>query len=251
MADISGFLAHVSLFRSLKQGEQVRLLGYYLQHWKSMPRFSASDIKDLYAAARYPTPSNVPAVLANERKAKRLLHDKNGYYLTVDSDTILETTHIGIAAVRQSAVKTAQNLRDLIPKLTSADGASYLDEAVKCFEAECYRAAIVMSWALCYDHVLAFILADRARVSDCNNFLSARKMKISAITSRDDFAELKESDVLEMCRITGVIGKTVSKTLKQCLDIRNDYAHPSGKQLSVPKAEAFIEDIVNNVIVRL
>lgn len=251
MASIEDFLGHVGNFHTLKQGEQVRLLTFYQQRWGGQRGISATDIKALYGKARYPLPSNASAVLANEAKAKRMIHDSHGYHLTAQSEKELSATYTGIGTPRHPSIEVAQNLRQLVPKIRSSDGAAFLTEAVTCFEASCYRAAVVMSWALCYDHLLNHILNDPGHIANCNSYLSSRKMKVGSVRRREDFQELKESEVLDMCRVAGVTTKAVSKTLKQCLDVRNDYAHPSGQSITVSKAEAFIEDVVNNAIARL
>lgn len=251
MAQVATFINDISEFGRLTQGRQVRLLAYYLHTREGKSRFTIEDIARLYVEARYASPKNLNQVLINESSAKRLLRDQAGYYLTAPSEQKLESEFPGIKSVRPASQQASTSLRNVIVKVTSPVAVDYLEEAVTCFESQCFRASIVMSWAVCFDHLLDFIWGEPGRLSACNAYLSARKLKIRAITNREDFQELKESEVLDMCRIADITGKALSKTLKRCLDTRNDYAHPSGLQISVSKAESYIEDIVNNAILKL
>jgi len=50
----------------------------------------------------------------------------------------------------------------------------YLVEALNCYRAKCYRAAILMTWNLAYDHLLHWLLADAARIKRFNTKLPSK-----------------------------------------------------------------------------
>ena len=104
-----------------------------------------------------------------------------------------------------------------------------------------------MVWLLTIDHLYEYIL--NGKISD---FISAlRRANISkSIHSKDDFGELKESQFIEICKSSGIISNDVRKILDTKLGIRNSFAHPSNIKLPKSKALEFIEDLVENVILK-
>lgn len=249
MADLSSYLERVPGFEQLPQASQVAILGYFIHAWLRQDRFAVGNLRDLYAEAKCAAPRNISDVIARLRSAKRVLQDKRGYYLSASTEREIVSGRPGIAPARQSTIRASKDLRALVARVNSPQGADYLAEAIACFEAQCLRAAIVMGWAVCYDQVLEYVLAKR--LIDFNQELAKRNQKVKHVTQREDFAELKESLVLEVCRAAAVVSKATWKTLDRSLNTRNDYAHPSGRTIVAATAEAFIEDIVNNAIVKL
>ena len=110
-----------------------------------------------------------------------------------------------------------------------------------------------MCWNLAFDHLCEFVLKDPSRVIDFNTQLpkSFPKAGIQAVSDRDHFTELKESEVLQVCKSAGIISGSIHKILKEKLDRRNIAAHPSGAVTSQPTAEEFIKDLVENVVLKL
>jgi len=59
---------------------------------------------------------------------------------------------------------------------------------------------------------------------------------------------MKESDFVTMLKTAKIITQNQHKILKNKLDDRNSYAHPSSLQISPSKALDFIEDLTKNII---
>ena len=145
--------------------------------------------------------------------------------------------------------QTSATLRGLEQKLPAGANKEFLKEAIDCFEIGANRAAIVMTWILAMDHLFAYILAHK--LSDFNAALSKDKgVKIDAVAQRDDFTEIKETKFIELCRAAGVVSNDVRKILDQKLGTRNSCAHPSGVTVNKSKVIDFIEDLVDNVILK-
>ena len=73
-----------------------------------------------------------------------------------------------------------------------------------------------------------------------------------AIAKIEDFAEeLRESEVIEICNSAGIITKDVHKILAEKLGKRNSAAHPSSVSIGQLQAEAFIDELVKNVVLKL
>jgi hypothetical protein len=77
-----------------------------------------------------------------------------------------------------------------------------------------------------------------------------KRVKISAVVNKDDFGDIPEGKLIEFCRSAKIISNDVRKILDTKLGIRNTCAHPSGVQILEAKAVDFIDDLVNNVILK-
>lgn len=104
-----------------------------------------------------------------------------------------------------------------------------------------------MVWLLTLDHLYEYILANK--LSDF--IIALRKMNNNkSIKTKDDFSDIKESTFIEACRGAGIISNDIRKILDTKLGIRNSFAHPSTVTLPKSKAFEFIEDLVDNVILK-
>jgi hypothetical protein len=61
---------------------------------------------------------------------------------------------------------------------------------------------------------------------------------------------MPESKFLEFCRVGKIVTSSMYNKLKGRLDDRNGAAHPSGATTTPKFAEAYIEDMVENVILK-
>lgn len=68
------------------------------------------------------------------------------------------------------------------------------------------------------------------------------------ISKLDDFQDLTEAVVLDTARKVNAITKEQHKTLKQLLDQRNSYAHPTTKAITPSMVEAYIETVLKEVV---
>ncbi|MBI3909456.1 MAG: hypothetical protein HY320_00815 [Armatimonadetes bacterium] len=137
-------------------------------------------------------------------------------------------------------------LPDKVPDVAERD---FLKEALVCFRYGAFRAAIVMCWNLAFDHLCNYVL--KSHLSDFNGQLPVVCRKARPVSSKDHFSDLKESQVLEVCRAARIISGDVHKILVEKLNKRNTAAHPSNVVISQVQAEELITDLVNNVVLKL
>jgi hypothetical protein len=71
------------------------------------------------------------------------------------------------------------------------------------------------------------------------------------VVAREDFYDLLESRVLEICRAAGITDKNVHGILDEKLKTRNRAAHASGSTFEQPQAENYILELVNNAVLKL
>ena len=152
---------------------------------------------------------------------------------------------LGVSAVSPAAMQVAVDLRKYLADITDVQTRDFVEEAIKCHEAELYRSAIVMSWLGAVDvlqkhihlHHLAAFNAEASRVN--GRWKPAR--------SQDDIGKMGESDFLDRVEALSIIGKNVKAQLKVCLNLRNGCGHPNSLKVSVNKSAAHIETLLQNI----
>jgi len=117
----------------------------------------------------------------------------------------------------------AKLLRELPAKVPGVAERAFLYEAIKCFEAGAYRAAIVMSWNLAYDHLLLWVLKNHLPAFNAE-WPKTFPTKRLVAAKREDFGDAKEAHVLQVCRAAGFISADLKKMLDEKLDKRNSAA---------------------------
>jgi hypothetical protein len=119
------------------------------------------------------------------------------------------------------------------------------------------RGNSVMTWNLAFDHLLNWILKDPVRLMAFNAAIPTKfqksPKKASIVISRyDDFADdLKEFEIIELCKSADLLNDNLIRTLKEKLGKRNTAAHPSTMVVGQSQADDVVTDLVNNVVLAL
>jgi hypothetical protein len=239
---------NVSGFAEWKHPEKIKFFGWYLHTQRSQERFNQADIRSCYDELHLEKP-HVSSYFSNlsKRKPKQLLHDRSGYYLAKQVRDALDAKY----GQRPSTVQVDKLLAELpnkIPNLTQRD---FLKEAFVCVRYGAPRAAIVMCWNLAFDHLCDYILAKHLSSFNMQLPKSYPKHRIKTINTKDDFEELKESEILQVCRSANITSSGIHKILTEKLGRRNMAAHPSNIVITPLQVEDFITDLINNVVLKL
>jgi len=203
---------------------------------------AVTKINELAEAAGFRTMRkwNVSAVLgASKGKAIRT----TGWQLT-DAGR-MHLRDLGVASISPAAMQVAVDLRNHLAKITDPQTRVFVEEAIKCHEAELYRSAIVMSWLGAVD-----VLQKRVHQHHLNSFnteASRVNSRWRPAVSQDDIGKMGESDILDRIEALSILGKNVKAQLKACLDLRNGCGHPNSLMVSVNKSAAHIETLLQNV----
>lgn len=146
------------------------------------------------------------------------------------------------------APRVAAGLRHQLAGITNPQTASFVQEAVSCFESGYYRAAVVLAWigavAVLQDYVLVHSLAI------FNAEASRRNAKWKPASSRDGIARMDEYDFLQCLEAVGIVGKSVKQALEGALKLRNGCGHPNTLAIGEAVAAAHIETLILNVFAR-
>jgi hypothetical protein len=246
------FVESVEGFSGMSYAEQVRRFCWHVAIQQQKPKFAGADISACFDATGLPKPSSVSPFLTSlaSQKPPFLIKKNGSFELSRHARELFDS----VLGKRDTTVAVDKLLQELPDKLKIEAEKVFLEEAITCFRHGAFRAAIVMTWNLAYNHLCKVILNDGKLLADFNTQLPksfAKKAHLSPISKREDFEELKESEALQIAKSAGIITDNLHKILKEKLDRRNMAAHPSTVVISKLQAEDFIHDLVVNVLLRL
>jgi hypothetical protein len=249
--ELRDLVGQVSDFDAANPGEKIRLFAWWLHTHCSLAVFTTGDIKGCYEQLHLPVP-NIAMYLTRMKESKRpkAMRKGDNYHLTRDARTDLDAKH----GIHHSVVAVNKILTDLPAQVPNIAERAFLQEALKCYRHEAYRACIVMAWNIAYAHLLDWILTDQARLDKFNAAISRRyqNLKNLQITKYDDFGDsLQERQVLEIANTADLYNSGIFKILKDKLDRRNTAAHPSTVVFVQSQADDMVTDLVNNVVLAL
>lgn len=237
-------------FVGMNQVEKVKFLGWFILFHRGKDRFSTTDIRLCFEALHLEVP-NITDILTKleKRNPKVILKDGRGWRLERTVRQEMDKKY----GNRPASIAVDKMLAELPGKIPDDTKRKYLSEALDCYRIKAYRAAIVMTWNLAYDHLLNWILADPTRLTDFNTQIAIqfpRKAGL-AMSRQDDFEELKESEVVRIAASSNLFSGSVKKILEEKLTRRNLSAHPTTIEITQYQAEDTISDLVNNVVLKL
>ncbi|MDE0153930.1 MAG: hypothetical protein OXN23_08810 [Gammaproteobacteria bacterium] len=153
--------------------------------------------------------------------------------------------NLGVTKIGPAAVQVATDLRTELLHIKSNEIRTFVEEAIKCYEAELYRSAIVMSWvgaiAILQSHVC------KEYLDEFNQEMRRINPKWKNAKTTDDLGILREADFLDRIAACSIIGKNVKNELKRCLDLRNSCGHPNSLKIGANTAAHHIEILLLNV----
>lgn len=250
--ELDKFTSNVKDFFTLKSSDQIDYFVYFLTVESNCPTTQGTPIRECFILSEITPYSNISQYLTINLKAKekpypKFLRIKDGYQLHRSAKSLIEENIIK----KPFKAKVSQDLRQLLDHVKNPIENEFFKEAINCFEISAYRASIVMVWNLTLDHLYEYVLKNE--LANFNAALAKntdKKVKITSVSSKDDFSDIPEGKLLEFLRSANIISNDVRKILDIKLGIRNTYAHPSAVKLLESKAVEFIEDLVNNVILK-
>ena len=153
--------------------------------------------------------------------------------------------NLGVTKISPAAVQVATDLRAELTNIKDDDTRAFVEEAIKCHEAELYRSAIVMSWLAAVDVLHNHVRAKHLKVFNAEAKRVDLRWKDAKTT--DDLGRMGEADFLDRIAALSIIGKNVKKELKDCLDRRNGCGHPNSLKIGANTVAHHIEILLLNV----
>lgn len=233
----------------LSEAELIDLFVYYLTVEAEYDAANATNVAECFKACDLTPPTRTAPHLSEGLKSKpqKFVKVDGGYKLQRHYREAL-SKRLGAERV---VAQTSVELRRLEGKLLEGARKGFLKETIDCFEIGANRATIIMCWLLVMDHLFELVLvrhlesfnAELAKVSD-------KRVKVSKVVVRDDFEGIPEGKFIELLKAASIISNDVRKILDQKLGTRNSCAHPSGVAIKGSKVIDFVEDLVENVLLK-
>lgn len=248
-AALESFVNGLDSFSLWGPKRQIDYFAYFLST-RGNGDFSVAQIEKCFALAALRPYSRVHRYLSENVTKKgggRYVKTKQGYALergfreSIQAEIDEEPKRVLLSAA----------LKSLLNSVTDTHENSFLAEALSCYRAKAFRAAILMTWILTIHHLAKHVFTQQ--LAAFNSVLAKntdKRIRISSITTVDDFGEIPEERLIELCRSAGVLSNDVRKILQEKLGIRNSAAHPSGITVDGHKATEFITDLLNNVVLK-
>lgn len=252
--ELNEFVAIVSGFASLSHPDKILHFGWFLHKHKQKATFTQADIRACYVDQHIQPPNlsdNFSRLLG--RKPKVLLEERGAYKLEHSMRQKLDDKY----GEHETTIAVSALLRDLPGKVADEAQRIFLKEAITCYHHKAFRAAIIMSWNLTYDHMARWIVADSSRLAAFNAHIDARVGATSRragtrIAKREDFEKLEEKEMIDIMGNAGLLpSANTKKILEMQLTRRNMVAHPSLIFADAPQADDAITSLVQNVVLVL
>jgi hypothetical protein len=163
---------------------------------------------------------------------------------------ILRVRELAQAAnVNLVVTHSSQSLRGHAEAIADPLTRSFVMEAITCFEAHQFRAAVVFSWAGAVALLHKYVFSQK--LTEFNTEATRRDNNWRIAKQQDDLGRMKEHDFLDVCEAIGVMGKNVKQILQnECLMLRNACGHPNSASIAENSVAAHIEKLIKNVFSR-
>lgn len=152
---------------------------------------------------------------------------------------------LGISNVNPAALRIASGLRVELAKISNPDTRAFIEEAIRCYEANLFRSAIVMSWLAAIGVLQRHVLSNHL-----NSFnAEAKRLDVKWKTAKttDDIGRMREAEFLDRITAISMIGKNVKAELVTCLNRRNGCGHPNSLKIGANTVTHHIEVLLMNV----
>jgi len=234
--ELRDLVEQVSNFDTASPKEQIKLLAWWLHTHQAKDLFGPGDIRACYDSLHM-LQQAIATYLMRLEADKALIREKALYKLSRNVRAELDKKY----GVHQSVIIVDKLLSELPSKVPDLAEQAFLVEALKCYRAGAFRACIVMTWNLTFDHLRKWILKDAGRVAAFNTAIVKRNQKkaSSPITSEVGFDEFTEREVIDICNIAGIYSGDINKSLLEKLGRRNTAAHPSDIMIVQHQADVY------------
>ena len=185
---LDSFAKRTSLL-TLNQADQIRALAWYL-HVNGKERLVTSDFRECFQQLHL-DPPNISRYLSylSEGKGRAFIRDRKGFRMEGKCRARLDESY----SDEIETIQIRKMLSDAVDSISDQEQRIFADEALRCFSIKAFRASIVMTWNLAYDHLCRWIHADAQRLSTFNSSFKLKFPKSTNSFSKfQDFSDAKE-----------------------------------------------------------
>ncbi len=251
--ELSEFVALAPTFAKLQQPDQILHFAWYLHTHRKQDIIDQAAIRSCYKMLYLDEP-NLSLLFKRliDRRPRVVLPANGGFRLEGKVRAEFDAKY----GQHETTIAVSQLLKGLVGKVPDEAERLFLSEAIKCYHVKAFRAAIVMTWNLAYGHLLNWVVNDPSRLAAFNTKILARvgqkKGAGLVVAKREDFEELKEQEVLDICSNASLFASSnTKKILDTYLTRRNMAAHPSLVTILAPQADDTITSLITNIVLVL
>jgi hypothetical protein len=160
--------------------------------------------------------------------------------------------------IKGSAIQgIGDTLRKLVQPISDPELLKYLDESIRCAEASCVRASVVLAWCAVAHVVqkklislgMGVLNGEFAKMKADKGLMFRTFTKDYVFSTDPDVQEAADAHLILLCRFLAYLDDTQYKHLKNALDLRNGCGHPTGYQPDLVKLQAYFADVTQLVLV--
>lgn len=155
--------------------------------------------------------------------------------------------------VMQSSIdmSTVFDIRNMFPKLSDPNAFEYMKEAIGCANHGYLRAAVVLGWCAVIYRIQYYFLRKGLdhlnRLSEDLENKKGGKFKLRSrnrnVTTESELQAFVDADLITLIEGDNLIDSNQSATLRWCLDLRNQSAHPGKSSITKDRLKGFFDDI--------
>jgi hypothetical protein len=243
------FLAAFPSFYRQTGMDQILTLAWYSEVKQGRKCFGHAHMRKLFREASAEPPNlslYIPRL--QDRTPPDLLKEGDGWRLSGKVRMTLDKRY----GEQPTTARVSKILADLVDQIPDLDERVFLKETLACYQAQAFRASVVMAWNLAYGHLMRWVVASDERLTKLNDGIIARhSAKSFTVADLSELRELKESPFIGYCQSGGLISKNQAEILTEKLKKRNAAAHPSNVTVTQHQADDVISDLVLNVVLAL
>ena len=231
--------------------DKICAISYLQTFFSGEESFSPKDVRMIFESLKDSVPTNIPARLGelSKPKVKRLISLGKGRYKLYKKEEEKWEDYFSINKSPKQ-VKISKDLEGLLKKVKDQNSKEFLKDALSCYKIGVTRATIIMTWILVINRMQEYILSHKNKLLDFNNEWIKVNKKNKAVTNLSDFSDIKEEKFIELCRASGIVDNNERKILDQKLGIRNTASHPNSIKIKDSKVIDFVEDLIENILVK-
>ncbi len=222
---------------------------YYLERYSGHDSVTTSTLKTAFTSARHSQGKKIQhaAVLCQAAPYVQTMGKDGRELLWTLTETGREHVRklLNLPAAEPEVEHEVGTLQALAAGIADARARGYVEEAVKCLQVGALRASVVFLW-------IGAVATLRDRVWDhgtpaIDAALRKGNPKARDFRKKDDFAYVKDSDLLQVAHDLSVLDKTQKGVLDQSLGLRNSCGHPTKYTPQIKRVSAFVEDVIGIV----
>lgn len=233
-------------FKHAPQKDQVQAALYYGKHFEAHHQMTATQVRAVLAQARIPGTRghNITRSLTRSMPNVHQGDERSKWEITGTGERYLREKYGAEVPQKSRAEADVAALETLAARIGDDATRSYVDEGILCLKTGARRAAVVFLWAGVVSSIRDIVWQHGAPAIESALHLHNPKAKFK---KRGDFADIKDSDLIQIAQDFEIYDKSQKKRLGEALDLRNDCGHPVKYRPGEQKVAGFVEDVISIV----